>query len=53
MVIESGVAVAVPEQGNLVRVRDRFWVVESGPSRRNWVAEREDEKTFRESVVLM
>lgn len=29
MVIESAVAVAVPEQGNLVRVRDRFWVVES------------------------
>ena len=29
MVIESGVAVAVLEQGNLVRVRDRFWVVES------------------------
>ena len=22
-------AVAVPEQGNLVRVRDRYWVVES------------------------
>jgi ERCC4-related helicase len=29
MVIEVAVAVAVPEQGNLVRVRDRFWVVES------------------------
>ena len=27
--IESPRAVAVPEQGNLVRVRDRFWVVES------------------------
>ena len=27
--IESERAVAVPEQGNLVRVRDRFWVVES------------------------
>ena len=27
--IESELAVAVPEQGNLVRVRDRFWVVES------------------------
>ena len=28
-VVESQVAVAVPEQGNLVRVRDRYWVVES------------------------
>ena len=28
-VIESQQAVAVPEQGNLVRVRDRYWVVES------------------------
>ena len=28
-IVESQVAVAVPEQGNLVRVRDRFWVVES------------------------
>ena len=28
-VIESQRAVAVPEQGNLVRVRDRYWVVES------------------------
>ena len=28
-VLESGRAVAVPEQGNLVRVRDRYWVVES------------------------
>ncbi len=27
--IESQRAVAVPEQGNLVRVRDRYWVVES------------------------
>ena len=27
--IESERAVAVPEQGNLVRVRDRYWVVES------------------------
>ena len=27
--IETQVAVAVPEQGNLVRVRDRYWVVES------------------------
>ena len=27
--VESPRAVAVPEQGNLVRVRDRFWVVES------------------------
>src|SRR5687768_7184462 len=27
--IETERAVAVPEQGNLVRVRDRFWVVES------------------------
>jgi ERCC4-related helicase len=27
--IESERAVAVPEQGNLVRVRDRFWVVQS------------------------
>ncbi|MCQ3808140.1 MAG: hypothetical protein OXB92_00930 [Acidimicrobiaceae bacterium] len=26
MVLESPVAVTVPEQGNLVRVRDRFWV---------------------------
>ncbi|HEV2809782.1 MAG TPA: hypothetical protein VGV93_05205 [Acidimicrobiales bacterium] len=26
--IESERAVAVPEQGNLVRVRDRFWVVQ-------------------------
>ena len=26
---ESKRSVAVPEQGNLVRVRDRFWVVES------------------------
>jgi superfamily II DNA or RNA helicase len=28
-VVESRQAVAVPEQGNLVRVRDRYWVVES------------------------
>lgn len=28
-IVESQVAVAVPEQGHLVRVRDRFWVVES------------------------
>ena len=28
-VVEAQVAVAVPEQGNLVRVRDRYWVVES------------------------
>ncbi len=28
-VVESQGAVAVPEQGNLVRVRDRYWVVES------------------------
>ena len=28
-VVESQLAVAVPEQGNLVRVRDRYWVVES------------------------
>ena len=28
-VVESQWAVAVPEQGNLVRVRDRYWVVES------------------------
>lgn len=28
-VLESQWAVAVPEQGNLVRVRDRYWVVES------------------------
>ena len=27
--LEHPQAVAVPEQGNLVRVRDRFWVVES------------------------
>ena len=27
--LESERAVAVPEQGNLVRVRDRYWVVES------------------------
>ena len=27
--IESELAIAVPEQGNLVRVRDRLWVVES------------------------
>ncbi len=27
--IESERAVVPPEQGNLVRVRDRFWVVES------------------------
>ena len=29
VLVESPRAVAVPEQGNLVRVRDRFWVVES------------------------
>ena len=29
MVVESQWAVAVREQGNLVRVRDRYWVVES------------------------
>ena len=28
-VVESQRAVPVPEQGNLVRVRDRYWVVES------------------------
>ena len=28
-VVESERAVTVPEQGNLVRVRDRYWVVES------------------------
>ena len=28
-IVESQVAVAVPEQGNLVLVRDRYWVVES------------------------
>ena len=27
--LEHPRAVAVPEHGNLVRVRDRFWVVES------------------------
>lgn len=28
-VIEHQTGVSLPEQGNLVRVRDRFWVVES------------------------
>ena len=28
-VVESQRAIAVPEQGSLVRVRDRYWVVES------------------------